>query len=65
MTSPTFSLTFTTSIGCVVNQPHQSAVYLGVPAITLQPLININATSVKILNASTTIFLVPFEPNET
>lgn len=46
-------------------EPHQSAVYLGVPAITLPPLINISATSVKILNASMIILLVSFEPNET
>lgn len=65
MPSPTFALTFTTSIGCVVKQPHHSAVYLGVPAITLPPLINISATTVKILNASMIIFLVSFEPNET
>lgn len=65
MASPTLALTFTTSIGCVVKQPHQAAVYLGVPAITLPPLITISATTVKILNASMIIFLVSFEPSET
>ena len=46
-------------------EPHQSAVTWVFQQLPCHLLINISATSVKILNASMIIFLVSFEPNET